>query len=225
MTDKTDTKLFPVIGMLFVALLLISNTIAVKIVQMGGFMLPAGILCFPVTYIFGDVLVEVYGFKRSRTVIWCGFGCLALMSFFYWLSTTLTPAPFWKGQESYSQFFGLAPRIAIASFIAYLIGEFANSIVMSRMKIWSKGKHLWMRTIGSTIVGEGLDSLVFNFAAFLFVFEFKQVMFIAFSGYVLKVAYEVVATPFTYMIVAYLKKVEGFDHFDHGVNYSPLGGE
>lgn len=214
--------LFPVVGMLFVTFLIIANTIAVKIIEVWGFILPAGIICFPITYIFGDVLTEVYGFRRSRLVIWTGFCCLFLMSVFYWTSTTLTPAPFWKDQESYAKFFSLSPRIALASFIAYLVGEFSNSIVMSRMKIWSKGKYLWMRTIGSTLIGEGIDSFVFNFSAFTGIFPIGDVAYIAFSGYVLKVLYEVVATPVTYAIVGFLKKREGTDHFDYEETYNPF---
>jgi queuosine precursor transporter len=218
-----QSRLFPVVGMLFVAFLLIANTIAVKIIVVWQFVLPAGIICFPLTYIFGDVLTEVYGFRRSRLVIWTGFLCLMLMSFFYWGSTLLTPAPFWEGQESYARFFSLSPRIALASFIAYLVGEFSNSVIMSRMKVWLEGKHLWMRTIGSTVVGEGVDSFIFNFAAFAGVFAMRDVAFIALSGYVLKVAYEIVATPLTYAVVSALKKYEGVDHYDYGVSYNPVG--
>jgi len=218
-----NPRLFPIVGMIFVSLLLIANTISVKIVEIWGFVLPAGIICFPITYIFGDILTEIYGFKRSRIVIWTGFICLFLMSIFYWISTLLVPAVFWDGQESYSRFFSLSPRIAFASFIAYLVGEFCNSIVLSWMKIWSQGKHLWMRTIGSTIVGEGIDSLIFNFAAFTGVFALNDVAYIAFSGYVLKVAYEIIATPFTYGVVSFLKKYEGIDHYDYGVTYNPIG--
>jgi queuosine precursor transporter len=221
--EMTSPRLFPIVGMLFVSFLLISNTIAVKIITVWGFVLPAGIICFPVTYIFGDVLTECYGFRRSRMVIWTGFLCLMLMSVFYWGSTFLTPAPFWDGQEAYSRFFSLSPRIALASFIAYLVGEFSNSVVLSRMKIWSHGKNLWLRTIGSTIVGEGFDSVIFNFAAFLGVFGLRDVAYIALSGYVLKVAYEIVATPLTYGVVAFLKRKEGVDHYDHGIRYNPIG--
>lgn len=220
---RTGARLYPIVGMLFVSLLLISNTIAVKIVSIGGFVLPAGIVCFPITYIFGDVLTEVYGFRRSRLVIWTGFFCLALMSIFYYIATKLPAASFWTDQESFARFFAFVPRIAIASFIAYLAGEYSNSVVLSRMKIWSEGRHLWMRTIGSTIVGEGIDSVIFNFAAFLFVFETKQVWHIAMSGYILKVLYEILATPLTYAIVGFLKRVEGVDHFDRDEKYNILG--
>lgn len=223
LSQNVTAKLFPIVGMVFVSFLLISNTIAVKVITVWGFVLPAAIICFPITYIFGDVLTEVYGFKLSRVIIWTGFLCLMLMSLFYWLSTFLSPAPFWDGQESYSRFFTLSPRIAIASLIAYLVGEFANSIVLSRMKIWSQGENLWMRTIGSTIVGEAIDSLIFNFAAFAGIFAFRQVAYIALSGYVLKVLYEIVATPLTYVVVRFLKKYEGVDHYDYGIKYNPIG--
>ncbi|KKL52175.1 hypothetical protein LCGC14_2288110, partial [marine sediment metagenome] len=202
--------------------LLVSNTIAVKIITVSGFVLPAGIICFPVAYIFNDVLVECYGYERTRRVIWCGFGCLALMSFFYWLAAILPPAVFWEDQSAFKKFFQFAPRIAGASFVAYLVGSFLNAYVMSRMKVRTKGKHLWMRTIGSTVVGEGADSLVFNFVAFLGVFELGQVAFIAFSGFVLKTLYEIAATPLTYLIVGWLKRFEGVDVFDHDAAYNPF---
>lgn len=215
--------LFPAVAMVFVTTLLVANTIAVKLVQIAGFILPAGIIVFPLSYIFGDVLTEVYGFRRSRQVIWTGFGCLLLMSLFYWASVMLPPPAFWQGQESYARFFSMSPRIAASSLIAYLFGEFFNSVVLSRMKIWSGGRHLWMRTIGSTLVGEGVDSVIFNFTAFLGVYSLAQVMYIAFSGYVLKVAYEVVATPLTYLIVHRLKRIEGIDHYDYDVKYRLIG--
>jgi len=215
-------RVFTALAMIFCATLLVSNTIAVKIIHIYGFDLPAGIICFPVAYIFGDVLVEVYGYARTRRVIWYGFGCLALMSVFYYLAVLLPPAVFWKQQESFANLFGLAPRIALSSFVAYLVGSFLNAIVMSKMKLMTSGKFLWTRTIGSTIIGEGADSLVFNLCAFSFVFEMRQVIYIAFSGFVLKTLYEIVATPLTYIACAWLKRVETKDTFDHGVSYNPF---
>ena len=209
--------------MLFVAMLLIANTIAMKIVKLGPFNIQAGILCFPLTYIFGDVLVEVYGYAKSRLVIWTGLLCQVFMAAFYYLSVLLPPASFWEGQEAWSSFFSLSPRIVAGSLIAYAVGEFLNAVVMSRLKIHTSGRFLWIRTIGSTIIGEGADTLVFNFIAFAWVFEFKNLFSIIISAYLLKVAYEIVATPFTYSIVAWLKRVEGVDHFDHKLkSYNPF---
>ncbi len=215
-------RLLDLVAMLFVAMLIISNTIAVKVVTLFGMTLPAGIICFPIAYVINDVLTEVYGYSKARRVIWYGFLCLGIMAALYTVATLLPPASFWKHQEPFALIFGFTPRIAIASFIAFLVGSFLNSAVLSKMKLLTKGRWLWTRTIGSTIVGEGADSLVFNLAAFLFVFDLPQVLFIAFSGFVLKTAYEVVATPFTYVVVHVLKKVEGVDQFDHGVSYNPF---
>ena len=222
MKNPGGFRLFEVVAMVFVATLLVSNTIAVKVIQVGPFVLPAGIICFPLAYIFGDVLTEVYGYAKTRRVIWVGFGCLGLMSAFYFVATKLPHAPFWEDQAPFAKLFGFAPRIALSSFLAYWVGSFLNAAIMSKMKVRMKGRHLWMRTIGSTIIGEGADSFVFNFAAFLGVFGLKEVAFIAFSGFILKTAYEVVATPLTYLAVGWLKRVEEVDQFDYDVSYSPF---
>ncbi|HYC54057.1 MAG TPA: queuosine precursor transporter [Candidatus Binatia bacterium] len=216
---------FHVVAMIFVATLLISNTIAVKVTQAGPYTLPAGILVFPISYIFGDILTECYGFARTRSVIWTGFACLAAMSAFYWLATLLPPAAFWTEQESFSRLFGFVPRIAASSFLAYLIGEFLNSSVLSKLKLLTSGRHFWLRALLSTIVGEGADSVIFNFAAFGGVFPVATVAWIAMSGFILKVAYEIIALPITYVVVAWIKRAEGIDVYDYGVRYRPFGGE
>jgi uncharacterized integral membrane protein (TIGR00697 family) len=208
--------------MVFVMSLLVSNTIAVKIIAAGPFTLPAGIIVFPIAYIFGDVLTEVYGYSRTRTIIWWGFFCLAAMSVFYWLAVILPPASFWKDQEAFEHLFGLVPRIAGSSFLAYLVGEFVNSFVLSKMKIASAGRHFWLRAVASTAVGQGVDSLVFNFAAFLGVFSVGAVFYIALSGWILKTLYEVIALPATYAVVRLLKRAEEIDVYDHGINYTPF---
>ncbi len=215
-------RLFHCVAMLFVASLLIANTIAVKVVMLGGFILPAGIIIFPLSYILNDCLTEVYGYEKTRSVIWWAFICLAVMAISYYVAVLLSPAPFWKEQESFQKLFGFVPRIVIASFIAFLIGSFLNSIVLSKIKIKTKGKFLWIRTIGSTIVGEGADSLIFNFIAFIGIFPLADVFTIALSGFLLKTLYEIFATPFTYFVVAKLKKIENEDKFDVGVNYNPF---
>jgi len=210
------------VAMLFVAVLLISNTIAVKVITIGPFDIAAGIICFPIAYVFGDVLTEVYGYAKTRRIIWFGFACLALMSVMYGIAVQLPPAGFWTNQEGFSSTLGFAPRIACASFAAYIVGSFANSVVMSWMKLKTGGRYLWMRTIGSTIVGEGIDSIIFNVAAWAFIFSWTEIMALIVSGFLLKTAYEVIATPLTYLIVGALKKVEGVDPFDHHVSYNPF---
>lgn len=222
MKAPSGYRYFHGVAMLFIASLLIGNTLAVKIIQVGNFTLPAGILCFPVAYIVNDCLTEVYGYEKTRSVIWWGFFCLALMSLLYYIATLLQPAPFWTDQPAFERLFGFAPRIAIASFIAFLVGSFLNSWVMSSMKVKTKGKRLWTRTIGSTIVGEGADSLIFNCVAFLGIFQFADVMQIALSGFVLKTLYEIVMTPLTYAAVGWLKRKESEDKYDIGINYNPF---
>lgn len=221
-TAPVGYRYYHVVGMIFVATLLISNTIAGKVITCWGFTLPAGIITFPIAYLAGDILTEIYGFRKTRSIIWWGFLCLAGMSLFYWIATLLTPAPFWvKDNEAFVKFFGFVPRIAIASLIAYLVGEFLNSMVLSRLKVKMQGRHFWLRALGSTAVGQGADSFIFNFIAFGGVFPLSTVAYIAFSGFVLKTLYEVLVLPFTYVVVRKLKQVEG-DTYDHNVNYSPF---
>ena len=215
-------RLFHGFAMVFLFSLLVANTLAVKIISIGAFTLPAGIIVFPIAYILGDVLTEVYGFEKTRSVIWWGFGCLLAMAAFYWLATLLPPAAFWKDQEAFSRLFGLVPRIALSSVIAYLVGELLNSMVLSRMKVATDGKRFWLRAVASTMVGQGADSFIFNFAAFAGVFPLRDVVIIALSGWVLKTAYEVLVLPITYPVVRWVKRIEEIDVFDRGISYSPL---
>jgi len=215
-------RYYHAIGMLSVMCLLVSNTIAVKVIEIGSFVLPAGIIVFPLAYIFNDIMTEVYGYEKTRSVIWWGFISLAFMTIFYIIANELKPAVFWQDQDSFSKLFGFVPRIAVASFAAYLVGSFLNSYVLSFMKVKTKGKHLWARTIGSTIIGEGADSIVFNIVAFWGVFPNANLIQIVISGFVLKTLYEVVATPLTYFIVGWLKRAETEDKFDYHVNYNPF---
>ncbi|OGG48492.1 transporter [Candidatus Kaiserbacteria bacterium RIFCSPLOWO2_12_FULL_52_8] len=210
------------ISILFVAVLMIANTVAVKIVQIGPFSIAGGILVFPVSYIFGDILTEVYGYKASRKIIWSGLAALVLMSLVYWLVQVMPAAPFWQNQNAYDLILGAVPRIVLGSIIGYFAGEFSNSYVLSRMKIWTNGKHLWMRTIGSTVVGEGVDTVLFTFIAFYGVFPLAALLTVLVSGYLLKVAYEIVVTPITYLIVNWLKRAEGMDIYDRGIDYNPF---
>lgn len=215
-------KYFLYIGILFVAVLMISNTVAVKLIQLGPFVFSGAIFIFPISYIFGDILTEVYGYRASRKIIWSGFSALVIMSFFYWLIQILPAPVFWQNQDAYQLILGAVPRIVLGSIIAYFVGEFSNSYVLSKMKIWSNGKHLWMRTIGSTIVGEGVDSVIFGVIAFAGTIPFSGLTILILSGYLAKVAYEVILTPVTYLIVNKLKRAEGIDVYDRGISYNPF---
>ena len=189
---------------LFVTCLLTANTMAAKLIGVAGVVVPAAIVIFPISYVVGDVLTEVWGYGVARRVIWLGFACNALMVTALWLGGELPPAPFWKGQDAYEAIFGQTPRILAASFLAYLVGEFANAFVLAKLKIATQGRWLWMRTIGSTIVGQGLDSAVFVTLAFAGVVPAGAVVSIVAAQWIFKVAYEAAATPLTYAAVAWL---------------------
>jgi len=207
----------------FVAILLLSNLIgAAKLADVGGFVFGAGILFFPLGYVIGDVLTEVYGYARARRVIWAGFAGLVFMAFMSWVVVALPPAAGWEGQAAYESVFGQVWRIVFASVTAFWAGEFVNSYVMARMKIWTGGKHLWSRTIGSTFVGQGVDSLIFYPLAFWGVWSNSQVITVMFTNWALKVAWEVVLTPVTYAVVNWLKRKEGVDIFDEGTDFTPF---
>ncbi|MFA8341343.1 MAG: queuosine precursor transporter [Rhodothermaceae bacterium] len=207
----------------FVVVLLCSNIIgAAKVTTIQGFTFGAGILFFPISYLFGDVLTEVYGYARSRKVIWAGFAALLFASFMSWFIVNIPPADGWDQQEIYATVFGQTPRIALASFIAYWSGEFTNSYIMAKMKIFSKGRFLWMRTIGSTIGGEAVDSLIFYPVAFWGVWPDDLVISVMIANYLLKTGWEVILTPVTYKIVKFLKKAESEDYYDTETNFSPF---
>jgi len=214
----------------FVAILLLSNVLgAGKVAQItlpgiGPWPFGAGILFFPVSYVIGDVLTEVYGYARARRVIWAGTAAVVFMAFMSWVVVALPPAPSWGNQAAYATVFGQVPRIVLASVCAFWAGEFVNSYVMARMKLWSEGRHLWMRTIGSTVLGEGVDSLIFYPLAFLGATGFTPglVITVMLTQWLLKVAWEVILTPVTYVVVATLKRAEGVDVFDRGTDFTPF---
>lgn len=207
----------------FVTVLLCSNIIgAAKVASVGGFVFGAGVFFFPFSYIFGDVLTEVYGYAKTRRVVWAGFAALAFASLMSIAIVAIPPAPDWGNQEAYATIFGQTPRIALASLIAYWAGEFANSFVMARMKVMMDGRSLWMRTIGSTIVGQAVDSLIFYPVAFYGVWATNDVMLVMVSNYFIKVGWEAVITPFTYMTVNFLKRKENEDYYDRDTNFSPF---
>lgn len=211
----------------FVAVLLLSNVIgaakpAALTINGEQWVFGAGILFFPLGYVIGDVLTEVYGYARARRVIWAGFVGLIFMAFMSWVVVSLPPAAGWPGQAAYESVFGQVWRIVAASITAFWAGEFVNSYVMARMKILTAGKHLWSRTIGSTVVGQGVDSLIFYPLAFLGVWSTEQVVTVMITNWGLKVLWEAVLTPVTYIVVGWLKRKEGVDLFDEDTDFSPF---
>lgn len=207
----------------FVTVLLTANVIGPgKVAQLGGFTFGAGVLFFPVSYVFGDVLTEVYGYARARKVIWAGFAALIFASFMSLVIVALPPAADWPNQAAYEAVFGQTPRIIFASLVAFFCGEFVNSYVLAKMKVWMEGRRLWMRTIGSTIFGEGVDSLIFYPLAFLGVWPVHLVLTVMGSNYLIKVGWEALMTPFTYKIVGALKRVEAEDFYDRETDFTPF---
>lgn len=182
----------------------------------------AGVLFFPVSYIIGDVLTEVYGYARARRVVWAGFGAVLFIAFMSWVIVSLPPAPRFANQAALETVFGQVPRIVAASVLAFWAGEFANAIVMARMKLWTRGRHLWSRTIGSTAVGQGVDSLIFYPLAFWGVFDDQLVINIMVTAWVTKVAWEAFLTPVTYRVIGWLKRAEGVDVYDVGTSLTPF---
>ena len=205
---------------LFVTCLITANIIAVKLVSFGFVVVPAAIFVFPISYIFGDVFTEVYGYAWTRRIIWLGFFCNLVFVFFAWMGQIMPPASFWSGQQAYSTILGYAPRLLLASFAGYLVGEFVNSCILSRLKLMTRGRWLWMRTISSTIAGEGLDTAIFICIAFAGTPSFMPAIIL--YHWAAKVAVEVVATPATYAVVSWLKKAESSDAYDHSVNFTPF---
>ncbi len=213
---------FVFIVAIFITCLITANIAGVKLVEVFRFVLPAGTIIFPISYIFGDVLTEVYGYRQARRVIWLGFFCNFIFVVTIWIGQMLPPASFWDGQKAYERILGYAPRLLVASFLAYLVGEFANSFVLAKMKILTKGRWLWSRTIGSTLIGEGLDSLVFMTLAFVGTIPAGALLSAILTQWLVKSAYEAVVTPLTYVVVNFLKRKEGLDVFDFGTRFNPL---
>ena len=216
-------RYFDIVMASFVAVLLLSNIIgAAKLSTVGGFTFGAGILFFPISYVIGDVLTEVYGYTKARRVIWVGFGALVFMAFMSWAVVAMPPAASWDGQDAYESVFGQVPRIVLASILAFWAGEFVNSYVLARMKIWTKGKALWSRTIGSTVFGQAVDSAIFYPVAFLGVWDTRDVLIVMVTNWLLKVLWEALLTPLTYLVVGKLKKAEGIEVFDTDTDFSPF---
>ncbi len=216
------SKFYQLISALFVTCLIISNIIAVKIGMFGSYFLPVAVILFPITYIIGDILTEVYGYSAARRAIWTGFACNLVAVIAIYIAMKIPSAPFFENQTAFEQILGFAPRLLIASFTAYLVGQFANSVVLAKMKIKTNGKHLWMRTIGSTIVGEGLDSMIFITLAFYGVMPTSAIGGLIITQWIFKTLFEVVLTPVTYAVVGYLKKTEQIDVYDKDTSFNPL---
>lgn len=217
-------KYLAFITALFVTVLLVSNVASSKILILGPFTFDGGTILFPLSYIFGDILTEVYGYARSRRVIWTGFCMILLASAVFIIVGKLPPSPDWGGQGAYEQILGLTPRIVLASIIAYFSGEFSNSFVLAKMKVWMSGKFLWMRTITSTLVGEAFDTMIFVLIAFYGVTGFSNdlLLTIVISNYIFKVGVEVLFTPVTYAVSGFLKKKENEDYYDRNTNFNPF---
>ena len=213
---------YPVVVAVFVTCLLTANIIAVKTVQVGGLVFPAAVVIFPIAYIFGDILTEVYGYARARQTIWIGFACNLLAVMAIYLGGLLPAAGFWSNQPAYDAILGFTPRLLIASFIAYLAGEFLNSLVLAKLKVMTSGRWLWLRTIGSTLIGELADSAVFISVAFLGVWPNDVILTGVLTQWLLKSGYEVLATPLTYVVVTYLKRAEQIDVYDRDTNFTPF---
>jgi len=216
-------KYYDLVMAAFVMVLLCSNLIgAAKLTTVWGVTFGSGVLFFPISYIFNDVLTEVYGYARARKVVWAGFGAMIFASFMSYVVVSLPPAAGWNDQPAYQAVFGSTWRIVAASITAFFVGEFANSFVLAKMKVATSGRFLWMRTVGSTIVGEGVDSLIFYPLAFMGLWTNDQVMTVMVNNYLFKVGWEAVITPFTYIIVNFLKKAEHEDYFDRDTNFTPF---
>jgi len=213
---------FLIITGFFISFLLITNVVAGRLVQLGGMTLTADLFLFPLTYIFGDVLTEVYGFRKARLAIWLGFAANFIMALVFILVISLPSPTFWEHEAAYRTVLGFAPRIVLASLIAYFAGEFSNSVVLSRLKIATRGRWLWTRTIGSTLIGQGIDTTVFMSIAFVGLYSTDIFMGMVLVQYGWKVAYEVLATPVTYAVIGYLKRSEGLDTYDYDVDYNPF---
>lgn len=219
MKKENYSKIFIILGSLNITCLLISNIITIKTINISGLIFTAGDILFPITYILNDVFTEVYGFKKARFIIWISFFCNLLMVIIFGITIALPVDETFEMQSALVNILGSTPRILFASFISFLIGNFANSIVLSKMKVKTKGKYLALRTITSTLIGEGLDTLLFIPIVFIGTLDLKSIFFLMIDTYILKVLLEVVLTPITYKVVKFIKRKENVDTFDNEVKY------
>ena len=207
---------------LFITCLITANILIVKQISIGALILPAAIIIFPISYILGDILTEVYGYEQTRRVIWLGFLCNLLAVVAIWIGEILPSASTFEAQSAYEKILGSTPRFLLASFIAYLAGEFANSFILAKMKIATGGRWLWTRTIGSTIVGQGLDTIIVLTIAFAGVLPFSVLTTMILGHWLVKTGYEIIATPLTYSLVNYLKRKENINVYDYKTNFNPV---
>ena len=219
---KTVSVLFMFSGILFAICLLISNILATKIILIGSWAAPAGVLIFPIAYIINDVIVEVWGYQKARLIIWSGFAVNIMAVLFFTLALVVPAAPFWQNQDAFATILGSTPRIIAASLLAYLTGSFLNAFVMSKVKILMKGKDFSVRAILSTLVGEAADSFIFIIIAFAGNLPFNVLIGMIFTQACIKTVYEIVILPFTIVVVNWVKKVEGADTFDESISYNPF---
>jgi queuosine precursor transporter len=218
-------KYYDLLASVFVVVLLISNLVGQKICDFWGYPVSGAQLLFPITYIFGDVFTEVYGYGGSRRVIWIGFAASGLMAVLGNLIVALPADPQWRNQEAFATVFHQVPRLVAASLLAYWCGEFANSFTLAKMKLVTKGRYLWTRTVGSTVVGQAVDTAIVMIAGFAGELPMSVIFKLILGGYLFKVAYEVLATPLTYAVVNFLKRTEGVDKFDYGTRFTPFATE
>ncbi|MDD4923724.1 MAG: queuosine precursor transporter [Dehalococcoidales bacterium] len=214
------THRFVIISAVYITCLITANIIAVKVIGFGSVVMPAAIIIFPLSYIFGDILTEVYGYRWARRVIWLGFACNLIFVVFAYLGQLLPAASFWNDQQAYESILGYAPRLLLASVCGYLVGEFVNSFIMAKMKVATKGRWLWARTIGSTVFGQGLDTALFIVIAYIGTASFVPLMIL--YHWLIKVAIEALATPVTYKTVNYLKRKENVDTYDRDTDFNPF---
>ncbi|WP_446424975.1 queuosine precursor transporter [Mailhella sp.] len=222
MKNTSVSAAFMLLGILFCTCLIVSNLMAAKIFVAGGFTLSAAVLLFPVSYILNDCIAEVWGYRKARLIIWSGFAMNFLVMAVFQLAVALPPAPFWEGAPHFDYIFGLAPRLAAASFAAFLAGSFVNAYVMSRMKLASSGRHFSARAVVSTLLGEGVDSMIFFPCAYFGLLPFSEMLAVMIAEVALKVGYEIAVLPVTRRVVAAIKRMEGVDVFDEGISYNPL---
>ena len=219
---KTVSVLFMFAGILFAICLLISNILATKIILIGSWAAPAGVLIFPIAYVINDVIAEVWGYQKARLIIWSGFAVNIMAVLFFTLALVVPAAPFWQNQEAFATILGSTPRIIAASLLAYLTGSFLNAFVMSKVKILMKGKDFSVRAILSTLVGEAADSFIFIIIAFAGNLPINVLIGMIFTQATIKTIYEIVILPFTIIAVKWVKKVEGVDTFDESISYNPF---
>lgn len=220
--NKTISPVYFILGSFFITSLLISNIIAGKLINIAGLTMTAGVILFPITYIIGNIITEVYGFIKSRLIIWVGFACNIFMVFVFMLAIELPSPSYWSHENSYELVLGTTPKIVIASLIAYLLGEFTNSVVLSKLKVITKGRWLWLRTICSSIAGEGLDTVIFITVVFHSIVPQNVLLQMIVFQYILKVSYQSIFTPVTYLVAKQIKTYENLDTYDFGVKYNPF---